>query len=160
MDFISVCNNWFEFGLYLTRFPHYREMSWRHWYLQHLWVGSVEEEHCLYWLHLTRMLSCVFWSWVNLARAPLAMLPDITSTGSFLFLLTAKKQKITCLFYCSCFIACFCCRFADSIRGMLKLIAVLMMAGASLAATWFTLTCLTGLTHLPSTQGSLEICNK
>lgn len=93
MDFISVCNNWFEFGLYLTRFPHYREMSWRHWYLQHLWVGSVEEEHCLYWLHLTWMLSCVFWSWVNLARAPLAMLPDITSTGSFLFLLTAKKAK-------------------------------------------------------------------
>ncbi|XP_027020506.1 solute carrier family 49 member 4 [Tachysurus fulvidraco] len=46
-------------------------------------------------------------------------------------------------------------RFADSIRGMLKLIAVLMMAGASLAATWFTLTCLTSLTHLPSTKATL-----
>lgn len=44
-------------------------------------------------------------------------------------------------------------RFADSIRGMLKLILVLMLAGASLAATWFTLTCLTRLTHLPSTKG-------
>ncbi|XP_060784726.1 solute carrier family 49 member 4 [Neoarius graeffei] len=46
-------------------------------------------------------------------------------------------------------------RFADSIRGMLKLIAVLMLAGASLAATWFTLTCLTRLTHLPSTKATL-----
>ncbi|KAF5903851.1 disrupted in renal carcinoma protein 2-like [Clarias magur] len=46
-------------------------------------------------------------------------------------------------------------RFADYIRGMLKLIAVLMLAGASLAATWFTLTCLTRLTHLPSTKATL-----
>ncbi|XP_059356324.1 solute carrier family 49 member 4-like [Carassius carassius] len=46
-------------------------------------------------------------------------------------------------------------RFADYIRGMLKLILVLMFAGASLAATWFTLTCLTRLTHLPSTQATL-----
>ncbi|XP_051567064.1 solute carrier family 49 member 4-like [Myxocyprinus asiaticus] len=46
-------------------------------------------------------------------------------------------------------------RFADSIRGMLKLILVLMFAGASLAATWFTLTCLTRLTHLPSTKATL-----
>ncbi|XP_030642774.1 solute carrier family 49 member 4 [Chanos chanos] len=46
-------------------------------------------------------------------------------------------------------------RFADSIRGMLKLILVLMLAGASLAATWFTLTCLTRLTHLPSTKATL-----
>ncbi|KAI5621253.1 disrupted in renal carcinoma protein 2, partial [Silurus asotus] len=46
-------------------------------------------------------------------------------------------------------------RFADSIRGMLKLIAVLMLAGASLAATWFTLTCLTRLTHLPSNKATL-----
>ncbi|XP_026127333.1 disrupted in renal carcinoma protein 2-like [Carassius auratus] len=30
-----------------------------------------------------------------------------------------------------------------------------MFAGASLAATWFTLTCLTRLTHLPSTQATL-----
>ncbi|XP_062862013.1 solute carrier family 49 member 4 [Trichomycterus rosablanca] len=46
-------------------------------------------------------------------------------------------------------------RFADSVRGMLKLIAVLMMAGASLAATWFTLMCLTRLTHLLSTKATL-----
>ncbi|KAM3607582.1 uncharacterized protein V6R79_010164 [Siganus canaliculatus] len=42
-------------------------------------------------------------------------------------------------------------RFADSIRGMLKLILVLMLAGASLSATWFTLTCMSTVTHLPST---------
>ncbi|KAL4635552.1 disrupted in renal carcinoma protein 2 [Arapaima gigas] len=46
-------------------------------------------------------------------------------------------------------------RFADSIRGMLKLILVLMLAGASLASTWFTLTCLTRVTHLPSTAATL-----
>ncbi|XP_030614461.1 solute carrier family 49 member 4 isoform X1 [Archocentrus centrarchus] len=46
-------------------------------------------------------------------------------------------------------------RFADSIRGMLKLILVLMLAGASLASTWFTLTCLTRYTHLPSTSAIL-----
>lgn len=46
-----------------------------------------------------------------------------------------------------------CPRFADSIRGMLKLILVLMLAGASLSATWFTLTCLSRVTHLPSTAG-------
>ncbi|CAI5655324.1 unnamed protein product [Oreochromis niloticus] len=46
-------------------------------------------------------------------------------------------------------------RFADSIRGMLKLILVLMLAGASLASTWFTLTCLTSYTHLPSTSAIL-----
>lgn len=45
------------------------------------------------------------------------------------------------------------CRFADSIRGMLKLILVLMLAGASLSSTWFTLTCLSRVTHLPSTAG-------
>lgn len=44
-------------------------------------------------------------------------------------------------------------RFADSIRGMLKLILVLMLAGASLASTWLTLTCLSRATHLPSTPG-------
>lgn len=44
-------------------------------------------------------------------------------------------------------------RFADSIRGMLKLILVLMLAGASLTSTWFTLTCLSRVTHLPSTAG-------
>ncbi|XP_048874443.1 solute carrier family 49 member 4 isoform X2 [Brienomyrus brachyistius] len=46
-------------------------------------------------------------------------------------------------------------RFADSIRGMLKLILLLMLAGASLASTWFTLTCLTRVTHLPSTAATL-----
>ncbi|KAM9343135.1 solute carrier family 49 member 4 isoform 1-T1 [Pholidichthys leucotaenia] len=46
-------------------------------------------------------------------------------------------------------------RFADSIRGMLKLILVLMLAGASLASTWFTLTCLSRVTHLPSTAATL-----
>ncbi|XP_030614462.1 solute carrier family 49 member 4 isoform X2 [Archocentrus centrarchus] len=50
-------------------------------------------------------------------------------------------------------------RFADSIRGMLKLILVLMLAGASLASTWFTLTCLTRYTHLPSTSGPSEVCS-
>lgn len=44
-------------------------------------------------------------------------------------------------------------RFADSIRGMLKVILVLMLAGASLSSTWFTLTCLSRVTHLPSTAG-------
>lgn len=46
-------------------------------------------------------------------------------------------------------------RFADSIRGMLKLILVLMLAGASLSSTWFTLTCLSSFTHLPSTAAIL-----
>ncbi|XP_061923366.1 solute carrier family 49 member 4-like [Entelurus aequoreus] len=46
-------------------------------------------------------------------------------------------------------------RFADSIRGMLKLILVLMLAGASLSSTWFTLTCLSSYTHLPSTAAIL-----
>lgn len=46
-------------------------------------------------------------------------------------------------------------RFADSIRGILKLILVLMMAGASLVSLWFTLTCLSQYTHLPSTKATL-----
>ncbi|KAK7882676.1 hypothetical protein WMY93_028850 [Mugilogobius chulae] len=46
-------------------------------------------------------------------------------------------------------------KFADSIRGMLKLILVLMLAGASLASLWFTLTCLSQYTHLPSTAAIL-----
>lgn len=48
-------------------------------------------------------------------------------------------------------------RFADSIRGMLKLILVLMLAGASLSSTWFTLTCLSRVTHLPSTAGGSKV---
>lgn len=51
-------------------------------------------------------------------------------------------------------------RFADSIRGMLKLILVLMLAGASLSSTWFTLTCLSRVTHLPSTAGGYTITVK
>ncbi|XP_076012763.1 solute carrier family 49 member 4 [Genypterus blacodes] len=46
-------------------------------------------------------------------------------------------------------------RFADSIRGMLKLILVLMLAGASISSTWFTLTCLSRVTHLPATAAIL-----
>ncbi|XP_026151685.1 solute carrier family 49 member 4 [Mastacembelus armatus] len=46
-------------------------------------------------------------------------------------------------------------RFADSIRGMLKLILVLMLAGASLSSTWFTLTFLSRFTHFPSTAATL-----
>ncbi|XP_034041661.1 solute carrier family 49 member 4 [Thalassophryne amazonica] len=46
-------------------------------------------------------------------------------------------------------------RFADSIRGMLKLILLLMLTGASLSSTWFTLTCLNSVTHLPSTAAVL-----
>ncbi|KAM5153170.1 solute carrier family 49 member 4 [Mantella aurantiaca] len=44
-------------------------------------------------------------------------------------------------------------RFADSIRGVLKLILVLLFSGAALAATWFTLTFLSNITHLPLTTG-------
>ncbi|XP_043918703.1 solute carrier family 49 member 4 [Protopterus annectens] len=46
-------------------------------------------------------------------------------------------------------------RFADFIRGMLKLILVLMLAGATLSSTWFTLTDLTSVIHLPLTKGTL-----
>uniref|UniRef100_A0A8C8SQ62 Solute carrier family 49 member 4 n=1 Tax=Pelusios castaneus TaxID=367368 RepID=A0A8C8SQ62_9SAUR len=46
-------------------------------------------------------------------------------------------------------------RFADFIRGMLKLILLLLLFGATLSATWFTLTCLTSVTHLPLTTATL-----
>ncbi|XP_030435716.1 solute carrier family 49 member 4 isoform X1 [Gopherus evgoodei] len=46
-------------------------------------------------------------------------------------------------------------RFADSIRGMLKLILLLLLFGATLASTWFSLTCLTSVTHLPLTTATL-----
>nr|XP_042699020.1 solute carrier family 49 member 4 isoform X2 [Chrysemys picta bellii] len=46
-------------------------------------------------------------------------------------------------------------RFADFIRGMLKLILLLLLFGATLASTWFTLTCLTSVTHLPLTTATL-----
>ncbi|KAF3827499.1 hypothetical protein GH733_002985 [Mirounga leonina] len=42
-------------------------------------------------------------------------------------------------------------RFADFIRGMLKLILLLLFSGATLSSTWFTLTCLNSITHLPLT---------
>ncbi|XP_005520028.1 PREDICTED: disrupted in renal carcinoma protein 2 [Pseudopodoces humilis] len=46
-------------------------------------------------------------------------------------------------------------RFADFIRGMLKFILLLLLSGATLASTWFTLTCLTTVTHLPLTTATL-----
>ncbi|OXB65583.1 hypothetical protein ASZ78_015043 [Callipepla squamata] len=46
-------------------------------------------------------------------------------------------------------------RFADFIRGMLKFILLLLLSGATLASTWFTLTCLTNVTHLPLTTATL-----
>ncbi|XP_053554049.1 solute carrier family 49 member 4 [Bombina bombina] len=46
-------------------------------------------------------------------------------------------------------------RFADSIRGVLKPILVLLFSGASLSATWFTLTFLSTFTHLPLTTATL-----
>uniref|UniRef100_A0A8C4T0Y9 Solute carrier family 49 member 4 n=1 Tax=Erpetoichthys calabaricus TaxID=27687 RepID=A0A8C4T0Y9_ERPCA len=46
-------------------------------------------------------------------------------------------------------------RFADSIRGVLKLILLLMFAGATLASAWFSLTCLSNVTHLPLTTATL-----
>lgn len=46
-------------------------------------------------------------------------------------------------------------RFADYIRGMLKLILVLLFSGATLSATWFTLTSLSNVTHLPLTSATL-----
>uniref|UniRef100_A0A8C0B411 Solute carrier family 49 member 4 n=1 Tax=Buteo japonicus TaxID=224669 RepID=A0A8C0B411_9AVES len=45
--------------------------------------------------------------------------------------------------------------FADFIRGMLKFILLLLLSGATLASTWFTLTCLTSVTHLPLTTATL-----
>lgn len=76
-----------------------------------------------------------------------------------------QNQYLKCIVlrpsvFINCYSSCLPClpsthppRFADSIRGMLKLILVLMMAGASLSSTWFTLTCLSRVTHLPSTAG-------
>ncbi|XP_015266338.1 PREDICTED: disrupted in renal carcinoma protein 2 [Gekko japonicus] len=46
-------------------------------------------------------------------------------------------------------------RFADFIRGMLKLILILLLSGATLAAIWFTLTCVTTVIHLPLTTATL-----
>lgn len=46
-------------------------------------------------------------------------------------------------------------RFADSFRGILKPILVLLFSGATLMATWFTLTFLGNITHLPLTTATL-----
>ncbi|XP_023372063.1 disrupted in renal carcinoma protein 2 [Otolemur garnettii] len=46
-------------------------------------------------------------------------------------------------------------RFADFIRGMLKLILLLLFSGATLSSTWFTLSCLNSITHLPLTTVTL-----
>nr|XP_056717414.1 solute carrier family 49 member 4 [Euleptes europaea] len=46
-------------------------------------------------------------------------------------------------------------RFADFIRGMLKLILILLLSGATLASIWFTLTCVTTVIHLPLTTATL-----
>ncbi|XP_041118528.1 solute carrier family 49 member 4-like isoform X2 [Polyodon spathula] len=47
-------------------------------------------------------------------------------------------------------------RFADSMRGMLKLILLLMFSGATLSSTWLTLTCLPDRSsHLPLTAATL-----
>ncbi|MEE6522507.1 hypothetical protein FKM82_021072 [Ascaphus truei] len=48
-------------------------------------------------------------------------------------------------------------RFADSIRGILKPILVVLFSGATLSATWFTLTFLSNVTHLPLTTGKCLI---
>ncbi|XP_053327898.1 solute carrier family 49 member 4 isoform X2 [Spea bombifrons] len=45
--------------------------------------------------------------------------------------------------------------FADSVRGILKPILVLLFSGATLSATWFTLTFLSNVTHLPLTTATL-----
>ncbi|CAI9531835.1 unnamed protein product [Staurois parvus] len=46
-------------------------------------------------------------------------------------------------------------RFADSFRGILKPILVLLFSGSTLMATWFTLTFLSNITHLPLTTATL-----
>nr|CAJ81329.1 disrupted in renal carcinoma 2 [Xenopus tropicalis] len=46
-------------------------------------------------------------------------------------------------------------RFADSIRGVLKPILLLLFSGAALSSTWFTLTFLSNVTHLPLTTATL-----
>ncbi|MGH0164950.1 UNVERIFIED_CONTAM: hypothetical protein FKN15_048077 [Acipenser sinensis] len=48
-------------------------------------------------------------------------------------------------------------RFADSMRGMLKFILLLMFSGATLSSTWLTLTCLPDSgSHLPLTTGKQD----
>ncbi|XP_044525982.1 solute carrier family 49 member 4 [Gracilinanus agilis] len=54
-----------------------------------------------------------------------------------------------------CIVGIAIARFADFIRGMLKLILLLLFSGATLSSTWFTLTCLNTITHLPLTTVTL-----
>ncbi|KAM9032159.1 solute carrier family 49 member 4 [Sarcophilus harrisii] len=54
-----------------------------------------------------------------------------------------------------CIVGIAIARFADFIRGMLKLILLLLFSGATLSSTWFTLTCLNSVTHLPLTTVTL-----
>ncbi|XP_043852456.1 solute carrier family 49 member 4 [Dromiciops gliroides] len=54
-----------------------------------------------------------------------------------------------------CIVGIAIARFADFIRGMLKLILLLLFSGATLSSTWFTLTCLNSITHLPLTTVTL-----
>ncbi|NXY84331.1 DIRC2 protein, partial [Alcedo cyanopectus] len=54
-----------------------------------------------------------------------------------------------------CIVGIAMARFADFIRGMLKFILLLLLSGATLASTWFTLTCLSSVTHLPLTTATL-----
>ncbi|KAG8550780.1 hypothetical protein GDO81_019961 [Engystomops pustulosus] len=50
-----------------------------------------------------------------------------------------------------CFVGIAVGRFADSVRGVLKPILVLLFSASTLSATWFTLTFLSRVTHLPLT---------
>ncbi|KAM3917223.1 solute carrier family 49 member 4 isoform 2-T2 [Leptodactylus fuscus] len=54
-----------------------------------------------------------------------------------------------------CFVGIAVGRFADSVRGVLKPILVLLFSASTLAATWFTLTFLSNVTHLPLTSATL-----
>ncbi|XP_075685156.1 solute carrier family 49 member 4 isoform X2 [Rhinoderma darwinii] len=54
-----------------------------------------------------------------------------------------------------CFVGIAVGRFADSVRGVLKPILVLLFSASTLAATWFTLTFLSSVTHLPLTTATL-----
>ncbi|XP_073401385.1 solute carrier family 49 member 4 isoform X2 [Dendrobates tinctorius] len=54
-----------------------------------------------------------------------------------------------------CFVGIAVGRFADSVRAVLKPILVLLFSGATLSATWFTLTFLSRVTHLPLTTATL-----
>ncbi len=133
------------------------------------------------WIKFTRLCEDLFWvissrqvfEGQDFPHASLTWVPKITSVKKFhlrlpviFFLCTFFLLSCSVTFelwleiqvsLSSCFLlfSVFALRFSDYIRGMLKLILVLMFAGASLAATWFTLTCLTRLTHLPSTKGIL-----